>query len=224
MKNAILSLLVLSLSFTVLADDFNLKLKIETVDHAKLQGAMLTIKEGGKVYLSDKVKDEEMKIDLEAGRVYEVWIQKVGYVPHVIHNVHKEGTNKFKVTLYKRDEKYPGGIPPYHLANREFDKLDKYTVPAELANEFTVITKEEELTDDEKNALKKIQDMGKDQEKRQKKMDALEQDIESLEKEIKEVKSKLDKGEVAQVDAEKEIERLEKKRDKAKKDFKDLKY
>lgn len=217
-------LLFITLTLSANADQFKFKLKLETVNHEEIGGTIVTFLERGKTAETVKVKDQDIKVDLIIGRVYEVWIQKEGYIPHVIHNVHNEGDNKNKVTLYKSKEKYPGGIPPYHLANRVFEDVTKMVVPADMLNDQVLLVKEEEMSTEERVSLGAIQEKAKDQEKRQKEIDKLQDDNEDIDKKIKDITEKIAKGDVARKEGEEDIEKLNKKRDKNKKKLKDLAY
>lgn len=214
-------LLITSLTF---AGDFKFKIQLKTVDHGSLDGTIITAIERGNTFLTQKTRDEDVKLELESGRVYEIWIQKEGYVPHVIHNVHDEGDNKHKVTLYKSIAKYPGGIPPYHMANRVFDDVKKMTISADMLNDHVNIIKEEDLSDDEKKALKRIQTMAKDQEKAQKKIDKLEDKLQQLDEDLAKTTEKIAAGEIAHEDGEKSIEKIQKGKEKIMKDLKNLAY
>ncbi|NQV52588.1 MAG: hypothetical protein HQ500_05360 [Flavobacteriales bacterium] len=206
------------------ADDFKFKLQLETVDHMSMDGAIVTALERGKTFITEKVKDSDVKLELESGRVYEIWIQKVGYVPHVIHNVHDEGDNKHKVTLIKSEAKYPGGIPPYHMANRVFEDVDKMTISAEMINDHVLLVKEEDLTSDEVKALERIQAVGDEQEKAQKKIDKLNEDLQKTDEDLAKVTEEIAKGQIAREDGEKQIEKTKKDQEKIKKELKDLAY
>lgn len=221
------ALFILSLSLLAnlaIADDFKFKLQLETVDHMSMDGTLVTALERGKTFITEKVKDADVKLELESGRVYEIWIQKEGYVPHVIHNVHDEGDNKHKVTLIKSDTKYPGGIPPYHMANRVFEDVEKMTISADMINDHVLLVKEEDLTSDELKALERIQNIGKEQEKAQKKIDKLKEELQKTDEELAKITEEIAKGEVARTDGEKQIEKTHKEQEKIKKELKDLAY
>ena len=143
------------------AGDFKVKFQIETVDHSAIEVTSLVIREQGEEIIRQKAPaNGDVKLKLEEGELYEVWIMKEGYVAHVIHNIHSEGDGKFKVTLYKTSESLPAITSSYLGVNREFDNVKEMTIPAELLGDSIHVVKEDAMSKDEQKSLSKIHKSG----------------------------------------------------------------
>ncbi len=194
------------------AGDFKVKFQIETVDHSAIEVTSLVIREQGEEIIRQKAPaNGDVKLKLEEGELYEVWIMKEGYVAHVIHNIHSEGDGKFKVTLYKTSESLPAITSSYLGVNREFDNVKEMTIPAELLGDSIHVVKEDAMSKDEQKSLSKIQSIAKSQTKAQKKIDKLLKKRAKLDEEISELTTDLANDETERSSGEEEKLKLQEK-------------
>ena len=157
----------------IYADEFKIKLDVDLVDHTPAAGVLVQVVEKGKEMMSVTLEaDGETKFELEKGKLFEIWIRKSGYLPHVIHSVHAEGKSKHSLLLYKETKKVSYKAEEYTGVNRTFLDVKKMTIPAEyLADGVNTVT-EESLTKVETVNLKTVGKLAKSQEKAQKKIDS----------------------------------------------------
>ncbi|GAB4374672.1 MAG: hypothetical protein Kow0075_00520 [Salibacteraceae bacterium] len=199
---------------SLLAGDFTVKIDIKTVDHASTVGTVVTVYEKGQPVETHTITEdgEQVKLSLTKGKLYEIWISKGGYISHVIHNVHKEGSSRFDVTLFSTEEKMPTAeYPDYTNANRTFDKIKKMTIPAEFLGDSLKVFKKSELPEAEKKALKHICKMAKRQVKSQRKIDRYTKKRDKYKEKINEMESRIEAGEVAAEKGEEKILKWQKK-------------
>lgn len=192
----LLSTLVIALlPIFLFAGNFNVKLKVELVDHGPTVETKIKVLERNQEIMTKKLDDDgTSKIELEEGRLYDIWIIKSGYMPALIHNVHNEGDSKFKITLYKNDKKAMMDEKTFRGVHRYFDEVKAMEIPAELLSQGVKVTKEEDLSTEEKVNLKSVQKIGKSQEKAQSKIDKLVKKRSKLEESIEDVSADMASG------------------------------
>jgi len=224
LMKTLLTTLFLCVSLGLFADDFKVKLEIDLVDHSTISGAMVTVMNNGELSKSEKVgNDGQVKLVLESGLLYDVWIQKSGYTSHVIHNVHSEGDGKFKITLYKQS-KTGASFDSYKWVNRTFDDVKKMTIPVEHLGEDVNVINEDALTKEESKDISAVEKLGKSQRKTQKKIDKYTKSAANLEKDIDKLTDKIADGSVEKLSGEEDKLKLQEKLVKVQKSIAKLAY
>lgn len=221
-----LSLLAAALLITsvAIADDFKVKLKVETIDYSAVD-IKVAIYEGNTEIRSETLdKDGTSKLKLEAGGLYNLRISKTGYIPHWIHNVHSDGDTKFDITLYKAQPGHVSNKDNYLGANRTFVEVKAMTIPAEKLQSGVKVVKEDEMMDVEKDDLKRIQKIGKSQEKAQKKLEKLMKQEKKVKDEMAEIDEKMAEGKLESAEGEEKKLKLQKKLVKIQKKAKKLMF
>lgn len=180
-----------------------MKLKIDLVDHSNPSGtAVKVLEKNQEVALERADSDGEIKLELEKGKLFEIWIVKEGYIASLISNVHAEGKSKFDITLYKNNSKVK-----FDEANRVgfawyIDDVKKMTIPAEYLADGVTVIKKDALTKDQLVGLKVVAKVSKSQRKAQKKMDKLYSKKESLEKKAVNADSDFTAGKMSEMEIE----------------------
>lgn len=210
MHKSILFLLLFAITPAVFAGGaFKLKLKVELVNHESVSDTKVRVMNNGAEKQALVLpEDGDIRIELTEGKLYDVWIEKPGYLSHVIHNVHNEGSGKFKVTLYKATKKLKPG-PDYAGVNRQFDDVKKMTIPAELLEDSVRIVKEDAMTKEQQVGLKTVQKVAKSQNKAQKKIDKLMKKRTKLEEDRNDVTANMASGETSKTDGEAETLKIQ---------------
>ncbi|GAB5540153.1 MAG: hypothetical protein Salg2KO_22560 [Salibacteraceae bacterium] len=225
MKNATITSLLILIATIGLSNTFKVKIEVELVNHASIQGTTITIKEKGDDIQTINLKsDNSVKVELEKGKLFEIWINKDGYLPHVIHNVHAEGQSKFDVVLFKATKKITPSSEAYRGMNRDYVDVKKMTIPAEYLNDGVEMLKKESMTKVEIQNLKAVEKLGKAQLKAQKKIDKLSKKRDKLDAKITDVKADMDSGESSKIEGDEEILKLQKKVVKLNKKLEKLAY
>lgn len=156
----------------------------------------------GEMVLQEVVGDDgDVRFRLDEGKLFDVWIQHTGYMPHVIHNVHDEGSRKINITLYK-GQGNPANWSDFAIANRTFDNVKKMKIPAEYLGDSLFVESESKLSDEGKKQLKKIQSIAKSQEKAQRKIDRFTRKRSKFEDKIKSIDADMADGSVSRSDGE----------------------
>lgn len=209
--NLAITIISCLISIASIASDFRIKLEVEMVDHSTTEGITISVIEQGEQVMSEKLgEDGKSKLKLDEGKLFEVWVYKAGYIPHVIHNVHNEGAGKFKITLYKAKTTQTIDFSNYIMANRSFDEVKKMQIPAEYLADGVNVTSENEISKEEAAALKSIQKLGKHQEKTQKKIDKLLKKQNKAENEIAEISAAIANGSTDKTQGEEQKLKLQK--------------
>lgn len=213
MKIILSTLLISLISLSnALADDFKVKIQVTLVNHESPKGVEVKVLERGSEIMSEKLgKDGETKLTLSEGKLYEIVIEKEGYLSHVIHNVHDEGSGKYKITLYRPTKKVKTEGLNYAGINRTFESVKKMTIPAEYLSQGVAVTLKEDINSEEKVNLKAIQKIAKRQEKAQKKIDKYNKKLEKLKKDLSDVNAEYKAGKLSDLEIEEERLKIQKK-------------
>lgn len=209
----LLLILFSTLSFSAFSgNDFKVKLKVELVNHESPKGTTVRVMERGKEQKLLALPDDgDIKVELTQGKLYEIWIEKQGFLPHVIHNVHDEGSGRFKVMLYKTTDKVSSGGEHYAGVFRAFDDVKKMTIPVEHLGDSVHVVKEEEMSKAEKVNLKAAEKVAKSQTKAQRKIDRFVRKRAKLEEEREEVSAEIAAGEMEKTEGEEEKLKIQEK-------------
>jgi hypothetical protein len=222
---ALLTTLFIGLFTIGIANDFKVKIQVELVDHAAPTGTKVKVLERQKELLVQSLDpDGEIKLELESGRLFEIWIVKDGYMPQVIHNVHAEGDGKYKITLYKNAEKLPFNEKTYSGTARIFDDVKSMQIPAEYLAQGVNVVNEDEIPSSQKVNLKAFSKVAKSQEKAQSKIDKCIKKRTKLEEKINEVDAAQVSGEISQIEADEKKLKLQKEIVKINKKLEKLYY
>mgnify|MGYP002633481118 CR=1 FL=1 len=214
MKRIILLLLLFGFALSNLSanSEFKLKLEVSLVNHEYATGVRVVVQEKGTEVKPETLdSDGKSKLSLDEGRLYDVWVNKSGFLSQVIHNVHAEGTGKFEITLYKETSKLKSNPVAYEGVNRIFDGVKEMTIPAEYLADNVLVVKEEAMTKDEVTYLKTVHKIGKVQVKAQKKIDKLNSKRAHLEEDMSENASDFAAGKVDQTTADEKKLKIQEK-------------
>lgn len=193
------------------ANDFKVKIQVQLVDHASPVGTKVKVLERQKELMVQSLDpDGEVKLELESGRLFEIWIIKEGYIPQVIHNVHAEGDGKFKITLYKKSAMLAFDEKTYSGTARIFDDVKSMQIPAEYLAQGVNVVVEDEISSDQKVHLKSFEKVAKSQDKAQSKIDKCLKERSKLEEKVSEVEASLVSGELSQIEADEKKLKLQK--------------
>jgi hypothetical protein len=155
MESFTLFLLCFSPTTLAYSDNFKVKLQAQIVDHTSPAGTQVKVLERSKEVLAQSLNsDGDVKLELELGRLFEIWVIKDGYIPQVIHNVHAEGDLKYKISLNKNSKKVTTNKETYQGVFRIFDDVKSMEIPAEYLAQGVSVINENEISTNKKGQYK----------------------------------------------------------------------